>query len=609
MRVASVLTLLLAASPALGQELGAEDIARIKAGYAHIYAWQIDDARQSAREALERRPDDPTTLALLGTVKMHMSDFEGAVTLLRQAEQAGVPQSLLREYKAAEAARVATDGYSEAYSEHFIIRYIPGRDEILVPYAIETLEAAYKRIGKLLGWQPKGRIAVELYPSAKTLAQVSSLTSDDIKNSGTIALCRWYRLMATTPRAVVFGYSWRDTLAHELTHLIVGGASKNSVPIWLHEGIAKYIETAWRGEPGGGISVEQQEKLRDAAKKRKLIPFAKMHPSMAKLPTQEQTSLAFSEVFTFIEYLVEQKGWQGMRDVLKHMAAGKSDAEAMAAVHGVSLKVLEKRWKKTLPSRPIRKPNGAVKGERKLVVKDSANTPDDALHGVSKKGRRYARAADLLYARGRMKAAQKELQKAFNETQSPLISAKLAMVALSNGDMKAAESAARAAMSSGPTLAGPNVTLAEIMVRVGKPEDAQGPLARAIDINPFDPRIHHLMLAVLGEDGDPKLRARALRNIALMQGGLKVAKQDLGKGGLIEVRGPPFLRVYLRKPGTAAWIATSKVTPTSTIGLKPGAYELMLLPLKGEAALHTIDVQPTGPQGQPQTIIPGATGS
>lgn len=604
------LGVLLSGAPAAAQEADAAHVRAIKKGYEEVYAWQLDEARETLSGLLQDRPDDPATLALLGLVKMHMSDYEGAVALMREAEQAGVPKMMVAEEEAAEAARVATDGYAEAISEHFIIRYIPGRDQILVPYAIETLEAAHQRIGTLLGWQPAGRVAVELYPSAKTLAQVSSLTKEDIENSGTIALCRWNRLMATTPRAVVFGYSWRDTLAHELTHLIIGGASKNTVPIWLHEGIAKFAETAWRGEPGGGISVEQQEKLRAAAKKNTLIPFEKMHPSMAKLPTQEQTSLAFSEVFTFIEYLVEQKGWAGMRKVLTLMAAGKSDAEAIEAVHGAPLKTMERRWKATLATRPIRRPDGPVKGERKLIIKDRADSPDDALHGVSKKGRRFARAADLLYARGRFKAAQTELQKAFELTESPMISAKLAMVALGNGDMEAAEKAARAAMAGAPGLAGPNVTLAEVLVRAGKAKEAKEALSRAIDINPFDPRIHHLMLAVLGEDGDTEARNHALLAISLMQRGPGRAQQaNLGQGGLITVQSAPFSRIYLRPTGGSAWTATGKVTPSSAIALKPGPYELMLLPLKGQSTLHTIEVQATGPDGQVQTIIPGATGS
>src|SRR5262245_44494901 len=332
--------------PAIAQESAAEAHAskmtldEVADGFRAIEHWRIDEARQIAERALRELPDNPLTLALLGEVKMHMSDYRGASEMFQKAREAGAPNEILGSMSIAEATRIATDGYEEHITDHFIIRYVPGKDEILLPYAVDTLEKARDRIGELLGWRPESRVVVEVYPSAGTLAQVSTLTKQEIEASGTIALCKWNRLMITSPRAVTFGYAWRDTLAHELTHLIIGGASRNTVPIWLHEGIAKFAESAWHGEPGDGLSVEQQQSLREAAKKGKLIPFEKMHPSMAKLKSQDETALAFAEVYTFIEFLVERKGWEGMRGVLERMREGASDEEAIEAVHGRSLKRL-----------------------------------------------------------------------------------------------------------------------------------------------------------------------------------------------------------------------------------------------------------------------------
>jgi tetratricopeptide (TPR) repeat protein len=607
--IASCLALF--ASTAFAQADG-PDLAKVRRGIdglRAIQSWQIDEARKLAEEQLREDPDDPITLALMAEVKMHLSDYAGAVEYYNLAQRAGAPAELLQDMPRAEAARVATDGYAEHVDDHFVLRYTPGKDAILVPHAIEALNAARDRIGELLGWKPEGRVTVEIYPSSKTLSQVSSLTEDEIKNSGTIALCRWNRLMITSPRGVVFGYSWRDTLAHELAHLIIGGASKNTVPIWLHEGIAKYVETAWKGEPGSGISVEQQEKLREAALAKKLIPFEKMHPSMAKLPTHEDTSLAFSEVFTFIEYLVARKGWPGIRQVLTKMSAGMTDKEAIAAVYGESLDALETKWKKSLLTRPIKREATQTPMEAKKILKDRADAPDDKLHGLSKKGRRYARAADLLFARNRFKAAQIELEKALRETDSPLISAKLAMVALATGDLEAAERAARHALGGRQDFAGPSVTLAEILVRREKHAEAREQLERAIDINPFDPRIHRLRLAILGEGGDERERSDATFALSLLEGDVRAEKPTLGRGGLIQIEGAPFSRVFIRKEGAASYVPTGMVTPTSPIGINPGRFELMLVPPAGAPTSHVIVVNESPEDGSAQTITTGPTGS
>lgn len=592
-----------AARPAAAEAL--ESV--VSRGFVALGSWRIDEARELALQAFRDAPLDPAVLALMANVKFHLSDYAGANELFGRAQAAGAPEFLLREMVFSKAAEEATRGYEERYSEHFIVRFVPGKDEILAQWALETAEAARERIGELLGWRPSSRVVIEIYPGASTLAQVSSLTKDEIKNSGTIALCKWNRLMITTPRAVVFGYEWRDTLSHELTHLIIGGASRNTVPIWLHEGIAKFAETAWRDRPGLGLSLEAQEALAAAAKGDRLIPFEKMHPSMAKLKTQEETALAFAEVFTFIEHMVEREGWSAVRTLLARLADGQDEEQAVQAAFGVSLDELSGRWIASLKSRKLKK-DGVAASEREKVVKDRGDAPDDTLHGLSKKARRFARAADLLYTRGRLAAAKEELEKAYAETQSPIISARLAKVAMEVGDLASAEKAARTALLATPDLAGPNVTLAEILVRQKKLGDAKLSLERAIGMNPFDPRIHHLRYAIFAEEKNEVAVAETRRAIALLMGEAGgSAGAGLGLGGLVEVQAAPFQRVYLRRDGRL--LATGLTTPSTVFAVAAGPAELMLLPPKGPPSLQPVIIEAVPPGGKAQRIVPNEEGS
>src|SRR5262245_45390828 len=77
----------------------------------------------------------------------------------------------------------AANGSGEVVGEHFVIRYQPGKDAVLIPYAQATLETARDKVGELLGWRPDARIVIEFYPSASTLAEVSTLTKEEIKAS------------------------------------------------------------------------------------------------------------------------------------------------------------------------------------------------------------------------------------------------------------------------------------------------------------------------------------------------------------------------------------------------------------------------------------------
>ena len=117
--------------------------------------------------------------------------------------------------------------------------------------------------------------------------------------------------MATSPRALMRGYPWLDTVSHEFVHFLVTHKGRNTVPIWLQEGLAKFLETRWRGEPGKAIDPAQEDLLVRAAKKKELIPFAAMHPSIAKLPTQEKAALAFAEVEAAMRLLYQRGGQDG----------------------------------------------------------------------------------------------------------------------------------------------------------------------------------------------------------------------------------------------------------------------------------------------------------
>ena len=92
---------------------------------------------------------------------------------------------------------------------------------MLVPYARDTLEAAYQALHDDLGFDAEIPIRVEFYRSPSDLAAVSSLSQAEVARTGTIALCKWARLMVTTPRALAYGYPWLDSINHELVHYAV----------------------------------------------------------------------------------------------------------------------------------------------------------------------------------------------------------------------------------------------------------------------------------------------------------------------------------------------------------------------------------------------------
>jgi hypothetical protein len=566
-----------------------------------LHAWRLDDALEASQTLPWRYEQDGLSNAALGELRFHLGDYEGATLAFQAAEAAAIPEESLPNLPYATQAAQETKGFETAFDANFLVRYPPGPDAVLVDPLLETLQAALPDLGTRLGFLPKARILVEIYPNAATLAKVSPLTQEEIETSGTIALCRWNRLMVTSPRAVIHGYGWRDTLAHELAHLVIGGASHNQAPIWLQEGLAKHLEGGWRHRMGQTLSPDQVDRLLQATKSGTLISFKRMHPSMARLSSQEEASLAFAEVSTFVAYLVEKNGWEAIQALLRRLGGGESMHAALRASYGVSFVELEKDWKRRLTQMPAQRLSAGALSTERIVLKDSkeAKLPSEK---QSQQARIHLRAADLLYARGRLAGAQRELERAEAISNAPVVSARLARVALLNNDLVRADASVQKALLRTPDAAGLQVTLAEIAFKRQQPEEALRALDAAININPFDPRIYRLTLSAAGEAFEPAHRRARAALLALEQPSGRSAQVSLGQGGRVHILSPRFARVFLRRSPDAPWITTGRTTPLFGLELQPGRWELMLLPPSGDPLRLPAVVQPAGSQEAAQTI-------
>src|SRR5260370_23219602 len=176
--------------------------------------------------------------------------------------------------------------------------------------------------------------------------------------------------MITSPKALLRGYPWLHTLPHEFVHYLGTQKGRNTVPIWLQEGLAKFLETRWRGPPGLAVDEMSLTLLQEAARKRQLIPFARMHPSIAMLPTQEQAALAFAEVEAAMRLLYQRGGQGALTELVAAMANGMTDEQAVAPADGKSFAEFESDWR-TEVSRP-RQQKARPQVAKKLVFKEDA---------------------------------------------------------------------------------------------------------------------------------------------------------------------------------------------------------------------------------------------
>ncbi len=479
-------------------------------------AWQMEDAQKEIDEMREAEPDNPEVAALQARHLFLSGKYKEASTLVDQA----LTQSPRSDWKRLKELVDSTHKVTEKYEKHlspskkFEIWIPPGKDKVLLPYAFDALDKAYDTLGEELGYYPPTPIRLEVYPKTKTLAAVSPLTEKDIRTSGTIALCKYNRLMITSPRALLRGYGWVDTIVHEYVHFVITKKTKNRVPIWMHEGLAKFLERRWRGKKKGRLPVSTAFMLQERVKAKDLITFAQMHPSMAKLPSQEDAAVAFAEVFTAMEYLQNVAGEGAFKTLLNHINEGKNAKKAFAETIGMPFSTFEKKWKASLSTRPkVEKGSGF---KEKKIFKDDKKKPTELEFIREPKAKDYFRLGQMLQSRGKFKGAAVEYENAvfrIGDT-NPQVQARLAQVYLEIRKPKKAIQALVKVALRHPEYVGTWLNLGRSYNQLSQYSDAKTALLEAARINPFDPSIHKeltLTLEGLGDSESAKKQQEFLR--------------------------------------------------------------------------------------------------
>lgn len=565
---------------------------------------QIDSAVESAQQLYAAQPEDPAVQVMAGSLKFYQGDYAGAVALLERGlggpadlqtppgdTMVKGPVRLLAQ--ARQAAKIFAN--PKIYeSEHFVLRSQAGRDSLLGLYALQGLESARAKLGPIFGFFPKRKVVVDILPDTLALAAISPLSEQAIKTSGTIALAKYGRLMVTSPRALMFGYDWQDTLAHEYIHLLITERTHNRVPVWLQEGLAKYFETTWRGTPGLALGPGSERLLARGVKNKKLISFSQMHPSMALLPSQEDTALAFAEVFTVIEFVVDKYKTSAIDALLAALTAGHGMESAFDQATGKPFSALLRDWKTYLRQRSYRQTPGSR--AHKLVFKQRGDR-DDIEVGTSEikfppRVEKRRRLGGILRSAGRPKAAAMQYRRAlkragakgsylYNVVAATYIEAKQYPEALE------VLQAARLASPDDPQT---QILTGRVALILKQWKKARQAYLHANRVHPFHPEIHASLFEIAKQQGDDDSQARevlALRALASESADGLERAQALPDDSQLSIETQPFARVIIDDRDQGLW------TPLVDYALPAGSHSLHLQnPLYGVDEKFEIELAP-----------------
>jgi len=477
-------------------------------GSERLREWRVPEARTLVDHLLAGDHKNTGYRALEARVLFFEGHYREASQLMKELGTSGSFAELVHT-----TARIA-GGFARRETLHFSLFWADPRDEILVDPATEALEAALAALSTDLGFVTSEKIRVEFYQSARDFTDVSTLTREEVRTSGTIGLCKFNRLMITSPRATLWGYGWRDTLAHELAHLAIYRLSRGGAPIWLHEGIARYFEQAWRGLYGP-LDPASESLLARRLKADDLIPLDDMSPSVAKLPSAEETSLAFAQVGTMMTWLVQEKGSGAIPRMLELIAEGRSDREALEAVWEDSFASFEEGWRLWVSGLPLRLDEAQVITAKLDDDPDRDEDPEVRGHEGAKG---FLRLGDLLRERNRTDAAGQEYAKAY------AVAPNLAGVAsrhtwglLARERYDEAVGVTGRALELYPGLGVLWNRRGQALFSLGRHAEARGAFEALMEINPFHIPGRRGLLASLEKSGDETAAAKQRGILALLE--------------------------------------------------------------------------------------------
>jgi tetratricopeptide (TPR) repeat protein len=440
---------------------------------------------EAARAALKLPKEAPVEARYRSLLALFGGDYAGAAAALAEAPGTDGWTSSRRSYLS--GLLPAAEGLAEFPSEHFVLRARP-EDEFLAIYASRALENAHSRMSEVFRASSSSPVVAEVYPDEKRFSRASTLSPDTLERSGAVGICKFGRLMVLSPQAMPLGYRWLDALAHEYNHLLVNRLSGTLCPLWLHEGVARYYETAWRRAGPFEHAPSAETALADAASSTGtvLIPFSRMEPSMVYLEDQAQVHLAFAEVSDAVDYIVDRFGADKLEELLRAFRTASRE-QAFSRVLGVSEAELEEAWRDSLADREWKRSPGALSQRIALRAVDEA-----AWAGPDAQG--HLRLGDRLRGQGQAAAALLQYRKALEaEPDNGVALLKLANTHLSLGGEEEAERALRLAVEKNPSYVSPYVALGDLLFDQGRYEDARPLLQEALEINPFHPRVHELL--------------------------------------------------------------------------------------------------------------------
>lgn len=291
---------------------------------------QYADAAKYLEEATKRAPKHAEPWIELGLLEVQAARDDRALAALERA-------ALLDPFnvRASNSLKLVRDvgAFSRIETDHFIVRYRPGVDQVLAREMPAVLERIFARV---TGDKPGG---IRHVPRTKTVIELMpdhqwfSVRITGMPQVHTMAAATGPLIAMEAPRlsdrSKVGAYDWARVVQHEYAHTVTLDRTNNRLPHWFTEAAAVFLEDS----PKDWSAIQI---LTRAYETQTLFDFEEINIAFTRPKKPTDRGQAYAQGAWMYELMVERFGPEAPLKLMDRYAAGDREPEAFQTVLGIS---------------------------------------------------------------------------------------------------------------------------------------------------------------------------------------------------------------------------------------------------------------------------------
>jgi tetratricopeptide (TPR) repeat protein len=293
--------------------------------YLHLKRSEYKASLEYLERARRVAPDDPEVAKLAGWAYYGMVKLDQAIAEWKRALALAPDPQVEAALAKALRDNKEEQNYRENESTHFTLRYDGNAEPELAKEILRALEMHFSMIESELNYTPPDSIGVVLY--------TQQAFSDITRAPGWVGALNDGRIRVPVQGLTSLTPDLSRILKHELTHSFIQQKTHGRAPVWLHEGLAQWVE-GQRSRDNASVLVQVYDE-------KQAMSLAQMENSWMQL-SGPVAGYAYAWALANIEYIVRSGDMGDVERILNHIAEGNSTEGAVQEVLHLNYDDLER---------------------------------------------------------------------------------------------------------------------------------------------------------------------------------------------------------------------------------------------------------------------------